>query len=139
MENCIFCQIIAGQIPASKVYEDEHVLAFLDISQVTKGHTLIIPKKHVRNILDMESQTAQEVFAPVPQLARALKKTTGAAGINLLNNSEEAAGQTVFHAHVHLIPRFDETDGLTVTFNMNEPDFDQLGQLAQAISQEVGK
>lgn len=135
MENCIFCQIVAGEIPASKVYEDDHVLAFLDISQVTKGHTLVIPKKHVRNLLDMDTETAQQVFAPVPNLARRLQVATGATGLNVLNNSEPVAGQTVFHAHIHLLPRFAETDGLKVDFQINEPDFDQLGQLAQAINE----
>ncbi|TWT09867.1 HIT family protein [Streptococcus sp. sy004] len=139
MQKCIFCQIVAGDIPASKVYEDEHVLAFLDITQVTKGHTLVIPKKHVRNLLDMDSETAQQVFAPIPQLARRLQTVTGASGLNVLNNSEAVAGQTVFHAHIHLIPRFNDEDCLTIDFKTNEPDFEQLSQLAKAITDEVEK
>lgn len=139
MEHCIFCQIIAGDIPASKVYEDEHVLAFLDITQVTQGHTLVIPKKHVRNLLDMDTETAQQVFAPVPQLARRLQTVTGASGLNIINNSEPVAGQTVFHAHIHLLPRFGETDGLNIDFQTNEPDFAQLAALAKAIRDEVSK
>ena len=95
MDNCIFCKIISGEIPSSKVYEDDKVLAFLDISQATKGHTLVIPKEHVRNILEMSAETAETVFSRVPKIARAVQKATGAIGMNILNNNEEVAGQTV--------------------------------------------
>lgn len=131
--DCLFCKIVAGDIPASKVYEDENILAFLDISQTTPGHTLVIPKKHYRNILDFDPQVAQDLFGQVPALARRLKKAVGAQGINVLNNSEEAAGQTVFHTHVHLLPRFEAGDGLEIQFQTQEPDFEHLAQLAQKI------
>ena len=108
MDNCIFCKIISGEIPSSKVYEDDKVLAFLDISQATKGHTLVIPKEHVRNILEMSAETAETVFSRVPKIARAVQKATKAIGMNILNNNEEVAGQTVFHAHIHLV-NFAET------------------------------
>ena len=137
MSDCIFCQIVAGQIPASKVYEDDQVLAFLDITQVTEGHTLIIPKNHCRNLLDMPEETASHLFSLVPKLGRALQKATGATGLNLLNNSEEVAGQTVFHAHIHLLPRFGQEDGLNITFKTNEPDFARLGTIAEQIAKEV--
>ena len=109
MDNCIFCKIISGEIPSSKVYEDDKVLAFLDISQATKGHTLVIPKEHVRNILEMSAETAETIFSRVPKIARAVQKATGAIGMNILNNNEEVAGQTVFHAHIHLVPRYVQT------------------------------
>ncbi len=131
--DCLFCKIVAGDIPASKVYEDEHILAFLDISQTTPGHTLVITKKHYRNILDLDPQVAQDLFGQVPALARRLKNAVGAQGINVLNNSEEAAGQTVFHTHVHLLPRFEAGDGLEIQFQTKEPDFEHLAQLAQKI------
>lgn len=137
MENCIFCQIVAGTIPASKIYEDQDSLAFLDITQVTKGHTLIIPKAHCQNLLDMDSQTAQQVFAKVPKLAQALVKTTGADGINLVNNSGQAAGQTVFHAHIHLVPRFAAGDNFQIHFTQNQPDFEQLAELAAHIREGI--
>lgn len=139
MTNCIFCQIIAGDIPACKVYEDEKVLAFLDITQVTKGHTLIIPKDHCRNLLDMPTETASYLFGLVPKLSKALLTSTGATGINLLNNSEEIAGQTVFHAHIHLIPRYQKNDGLTINFQTNDPDFTQLNQLSEEIAKETSQ
>ncbi|WP_165213220.1 HIT family protein [Streptococcus tangpeifui] len=137
MSDCIFCKIIAGEIPSSKVYEDDKVLAFLDISQTTKGHTLVIPKEHVRNVLEMSDQTAANVFARLPKLARAVKAATGAKGLNILNNNEEIAGQSVFHAHIHIIPRYSSQDEIAITFTEHEPDFDALGRLAQDIAKEV--
>ena len=133
MSECIFCQIVSGQIPSSKVYEDEEVLAFLDITQVTKGHTLVIPKKHYRNMLEMDAEAASSLFARVPKIAKQLQEKLGSSGINIINNNEEAAGQTVFHTHVHLLPRFDESDGLKLSFETHEPDFAALAQLAQEI------
>ena len=133
MSDCIFCQIVSGQIPSSKVYEDEEVLAFLDITQVTKGHTLVIPKKHYRNMLEMDAEAASSLFARIPKIAKQLQEKLGASGVNIINNNEEAAGQTVFHTHVHLLPRFDATDGLRLTFETHEPDFAALAQLAQEI------
>ncbi len=133
MTDCIFCKIVAGHIPASKVYEDEQVLAFLDITQVTPGHTLVIPKRHVADIFEMEDETASIVFARIPKIARQLKEKLGAKGLNIVNNNGEIAGQTVFHSHIHLLPRLDEKDGLDIRFNTHEPDFDALGQLAQTL------
>ena len=133
MDNCIFCKIISGEIPSSKVYEDDKVLAFLDISQATKGHTLVIPKEHVRNILEMSAETAETVFSRVPKIARAVQKATKAIGMNILNNNEEVAGQTVFHTHVHLVPRYGAEDDLKIDFVAHEPDFDKLAQVAETI------
>ena len=116
MDNCIFCRIVSGDIPSSKVYEDDEVLAFLDISQATKGHTLVIPKQHVRNVLEMDEDAASTVFSRVPKIARALKKATGASGMNIIANNEEIAGQTVFHAHIHLVPRYGDKDGLAISY-----------------------
>ena len=135
MTDCIFCKILAGEIPAAKVYEDQNVLAFLDISQVTPGHTLLIPKKHVRNVLEMDALTASQLFEAVPDLARKIMKATGALGMNIINNNEEIAGQTVFHAHIHLAPRYQEKDDLQISFKAHEPDFAKLARLAEKISQ----
>lgn len=135
MADCIFCKIIAGEIPSSKVYEDDRVVAFLDISQVTPGHTLVVPKQHFRNLLEMDADSTSQLFACVPDIARKVMKATGAKGMNILNNNEEIAGQTVFHTHVHLAPRYDETDGLQISFEAHEPDFPALAQLAEKIAQ----
>ncbi|MFU2164329.1 HIT family protein [Streptococcus pluranimalium] len=137
MENCIFCQIIKGDIPSAKVYEDDEVMAFLDITQTTTGHTLLIPKKHVRNVLDMTDDIAKEVFARLPKVARAVQKATDACGMNIINNNETIAGQTVFHAHIHLVPRFSDEDGIAITYTTHEPDFQALTQLASHIAKEV--
>ena len=135
MADCIFCKIIAGEIPSSKVYEDNQVVAFLDISQVTPGHTLVVPKQHFRNLLEMDADSTSQLFARVPDIARKVMKATGAKGMNILNNNEEIAGQTVFHTHVHLAPRYEETDGLQISFEAHEPDFPALAQLAEKIAQ----
>ena len=135
MADCIFCKIIAGEIPSSKVYEDDRVVAFLDISQVTPGHTLVVPKQHFRNLLEMDAGSVSQLFARVPDIARKVMKATGAKGMNILNNNEEIAGQTVFHTHVHLAPRYDETDGLQISFEAHEPDFPALAHLAEKIAQ----
>ncbi|AKI35932.1 TPA: HIT family protein [Streptococcus pyogenes] len=137
MENCIFCSIIQGDIPSSKVYEDEQVLAFLDISQTTKGHTLVIPKQHVRNLLEMTAETASHLFARIPKIVRAIQSATGATAMNIINNNEALAGQTVFHAHVHLVPRYNEEDGISIQYTTHEPDFPVLEKLARQINQEV--
>ncbi len=103
-ENCIFCKIIAGDIPSAKVYEDEHVLAFLDISQVTKGHTLVIPKTHIENVYEFTDELAKQYFHAVPKIARAIRDEFEPIGLNTLNNNGEKAGQSVFHYHMHIIP-----------------------------------
>ncbi|MDO4667117.1 MAG: HIT family protein [Streptococcus sp.] len=135
MSDCIFCKIIAGEIPSLKIYEDETVLAFLDISQVTPGHTLLIPKKHFRNFLEMDIESSNQLFSYLPNLAQKIMKATNATGMNILNNNEEIAGQTVFHTHIHLIPRYSQEDDLKITFTAHEPDFPSLTSLAEKISQ----
>ncbi|MGT2808491.1 HIT family protein [Streptococcus iniae] len=139
MDNCIFCSIVSGDIPSAKVYEDDQVLAFLDITQTTPGHTLLIPKQHVRNILEMNSDLASQTFAQLPKVARAVQKATQALGMNIINNNEEIAGQTVFHAHIHLVPRFGDKDGIAIQYTTHEPDFDKLASLASSIQKEVAQ
>ncbi|ENH96030.1 cell-cycle regulation histidine triad protein [Gracilibacillus halophilus YIM-C55.5] len=110
--DCIFCNIHSKEIPSAKVYEDEDVYAFLDLSQVTKGHTLIIPKTHSKDIYDTDEEVASRLFSRVPVVANAIKKAFQPSGLNILNNNEEFAGQSVFHLHIHLIPRYDHQDAL---------------------------
>lgn len=140
-ENCIFCKIVKGEIPSAKVYEDEHVYAFLDISQVTKGHTLVIPKKHTRNLYDTPSDIARELFSSVPKIANAIKDTYNAIGMNLLNNNEKAANQAVFHLHLHLIPKYNENEGFSVNWKTNENDYnmDDLKNIAGEIHSNIGE
>ena len=109
--NCIFCRIAKGEIPCAKVYEDDSVLAFLDLAPVHPGHTLIIPKSHFKDMLEVSSDLGTSVFAAIQKVAAAVLKATGAQGFNIMQNNGLAAGQTVFHIHWHIIPRFDD-DGL---------------------------
>ena len=102
--DCIFCKIVDGEIPSYKVYEDEVVLAFLDITQGTKGHTLVIPKKHVQNVYELDEEIASELFKRVPKIARAIKEAFHPIGLNIVNNNDKPL-QSVFHYHIHLIPR----------------------------------
>lgn len=118
---CIFCKIVAKEIPAEIIYEDETVLAFLDISQVTKGHTLVIPKKHFDNFLDCDPKTMFHVMEVAQQIGQHIMKKLHANGMNVLSNVNEVAGQSVFHFHTHLIPRYNEQDACIITFSNSKP------------------
>ena len=120
MENCIFCKIINGEIPSYKIYEDDDFLAFLDIAQTTKGHTLVIPKKHVVDVFEVDEDLMAKTYALVNKLAKQICTKLGANGVNLLNNNKEVAGQTVFHFHVHIIPRYDNDDKIVIKFLEND-------------------
>jgi len=109
-ENCVFCKIITGEIGSTPVYEDDAVFAFLDIRPNNPGHTLVVPKNHYRNIFDIEDGDMKELSVRVKKIASAVKEGVSADGINIAMNNELAAGQLVFHAHIHVIPRF-ENDG----------------------------
>lgn len=138
-DNCIFCKIIEGAIPCAKVYEDEHILAFLDISQSTKGHTLVIPKVHKQDVFALTPDIAAHLFSVVPGIAKAIQMEYGATGFNLLNNSGEQAGQTVFHFHLHLLPRYGKDDGFksTLVSFQNEYTPNVLQEMAGAIARRV--
>ncbi len=109
-ESCIFCKIVAGQIPASTVFEDEHLMAFLDIGPATHGHTLVVPKGHYESLADLPPDLAAAIGRTLPRLARAVVQATDAEGLNLVNNNGAVAGQSVFHVHFHLVPRFRDDD-----------------------------
>ena len=106
MSECVFCKIVKGELPAWKVYEDEDVVAFLDINPATPGHTLVVPKQHYRNILDAPDEVVAKVFKVAKKIAEATVKGLGAKGVNVITNAEEVAGQIVFHFHVHVVPRY---------------------------------
>ena len=102
------------------VYEDDQVLAILDLAQVTKGHTLVMPRKHVENLLECDDETAAYLIQIVKKLAVQIKERTGAAAVNILNNNGELAGQTVKHLHFHIIPRYSENDAFICEFKESE-------------------
>jgi histidine triad (HIT) family protein len=110
-DDCIFCRIIKGEIPSSKIFENEKVFAFLDIGPITKGHTLVVPKAHSENIFDIPEEDLCEVMKAAKKLSSAVKEATGSGGIVVGINNGKVAGQEVPHAHVHIIPR-KEGDGL---------------------------
>lgn len=109
-ENCIFCKILAGEIPSTAVYEDDSFRAILDASPAARGHVIILPKNHASNIFELPDEDASKIMVVAKKIATALKKTYHCDGVNILQNNGEAAGQTVFHLHVHVIPRFENDD-----------------------------
>ncbi|OZM58153.1 HIT family protein [Lottiidibacillus patelloidae] len=139
MSDCIFCKIIDGSIPSAKVYEDENVLAFLDISQVTKGHTLVIPKVHKENIFDLTPEIAGHLFQAIPKIANSINEQFQPVGVNLLNNNGEAAGQAVFHYHMHIIPRYGKGDGFGTVWKTHEKNYtsEDLSTIALQIANNI--
>jgi len=135
--DCIFCKILENEIPSYKIYEDENVFAFLDITQGTKGHTLIIPKSHVKNIYELDEETAANIFRVVPKIANALRIAFDPIGLNVINNNDEPL-QSVFHFHIHLIPRY-ENDGMKLSTNNNYGKFDNdyFNSLVESIKKEL--
>lgn len=117
---CVFCDIIAGKIPSYKVYEDDNYLAILDLAKTVKGHTLVMPKKHYPDMLAMPSAEYAALMAKVREIAADLVSKLNAEGFNILINTGERAGQSVKHLHVHILPRYDAEDGLTIEFKTQE-------------------
>lgn len=129
---CIFCEIIKGNIPSYKIYEDDYCMAFLDISQATIGHTLIVPKQHFENIFELDENVMEHLGKIVVKLSKKLKETLNLSALNVLNNNGANAGQTVNHFHIHLIPRYNEND-LTIKFNSNELSKEEFNDLLNKI------
>ena len=129
--NCVFCKIIAGEIPASVVFENEGVLAFLDIGPLSEGHVLVIPHEHYERVVDMPGPALTEIAIVLPKLGRALLEVTKAEAFNVLANNGEAAGQVVPHVHFHLIPRV-SGDGLGYRWNVGSYESGRIDELAAA-------
>lgn len=139
MTECIFCKIIDGTIPSAKIYEDENVYAFMDIMPVSEGHVLLIPKKHIENVYDFSEQEASNLFSVAPKIANALKEKFDLVGLNLLQNNGAEAGQSVFHFHLHFIPRYGETDGFKPGWEPKTSAYtpEQIAELAKSIRKEL--
>lgn len=131
-DNCIFCKIANGEIPSKTVYEDENFRAILDLSPAAKGHTLILPKNHYKNLFELPEETAAEVFAVAKKLGTQLVDKLHSDGLNIIQNNGEVAGQTVFHFHMHLIPRYKD-DGQKITWEQGEPSQEELEEIRQQI------
>ena len=128
-DDCLFCKIAAGELPSEIVQEDEHTIAFMDINPWTRGHALVIPKEHARNIHEISDESLARVMSAAKRLAAKVRDNLGADGINLLNSAEPAAWQTVFHFHVHVIPRY-EDDPLRLPGKPMEPGEGELDEVA---------
>lgn len=131
--ECIFCAIVEGKIPAAKVYENEYVLAFMDIAPANPGHLLIIPKQHYRNIFDLPAEVGSKIMEAAVSLAKAIREALNPDGLNLFQSNEPAAFQTVFHFHLHLIPRW-EGDPLRLPWRPSEGNMEQINDIASKIS-----
>ena len=132
MSDCVFCKIMEGQIPSAKVHEDGQTLAFMDIGQVNPGHVLVAVKPHVENIFGLDDALAAAVFRTAARVARAVKKAYSPQGVTLYQANGPAAGQTVFHFHLHLVPRYDN-DGMHLTWPAKNPPREQLDAEAAKI------
>jgi histidine triad (HIT) family protein len=131
--DCIFCQIVAGELPAHKVYEDEHTLAFMDINPATRGHALVIPRRHARNLLEIGAEDLSATALTAQQLARRVSDRLGAEGVNLINSCGAMAWQTVFHFHIHVIPRYRD-DPMKLPWTPAPGDMDAIAAVAKELA-----
>ena len=136
MADCIFCKLANGEIPTTTLYEDEDVRVIFDISPATKGHALVIPKKHAANVFEISEEGLAKAHIVAKKIATILKEETGCEGINILQNNGEAAGQTIFHLHIHIIPRY-KGDVANIKWDHIEPDSEYLEKLAQTVQEKM--
>jgi histidine triad (HIT) family protein len=130
--DCLFCKIVAGQIPAQIVDQDEHTISFMDINPWTRGHALVIPREHSRNLYEIDEANLARTAASAKRLALRMKERLGVDGVNLINSCEPAAWQTVFHFHVHVIPRYND-DPLELPVRPSEGDPDEIAGVADEL------
>jgi histidine triad (HIT) family protein len=133
MSDCIFCKIIAGEIPSFKIYEDESFIAILDRFPTSKGHTLIIPKRHAQDIFELTDNEASAILPLVKSLSAKIKTTLNCSGLNILQNNGKSAGQEIFHYHLHIIPRFDN-DGIKLHAQPTDPTLTELEAIAKQLA-----
>jgi histidine triad (HIT) family protein len=133
--DCLFCKIVAGELPATIVAEDERTIAFMDINPATRGHALVIPRAHARDLYDVDPEDLAAVAVAAQRLAARVRDNLGADGVNLLNSSGAAAWQTVFHFHVHVIPRY-EGDPLRLPWVPASGDMDEIKAAAAQLTEQ---
>lgn len=132
MEDCIFCKIIDGKIPAAKIYEDEKIISFLDIMPANKGHCLVVPKKHSQTLIEMSEDDVVAAIKAAKKVARALSLSFGNGSFNVVMNNGKEAGQLVNHAHIHLIPRF-QKDRLRIKWSHLKYEGDEMKEYSEKI------
>jgi histidine triad (HIT) family protein len=130
--DCIFCKIVAGELPGTIVDEDERTISFMDINPATRGHVLVIPRKHARDLLEIEPDELQAVAVAAQRLAKLVPERLGADGVNLINSCGAVAWQTIFHFHIHVIPRY-EGDPLRLPWVPGPGDAEEIAAAAQAL------
>ena len=131
-DDCIFCKIVAGEIPAERVDEDEHTIAFMDLNPWTRGHALVVPREHTRNLYEIGDDELARTAVAAKRLAARMPDRLGCDGVNLINSCERAAWQTVFHFHMHVIPRY-EDDPMQLPTRPQEADRDELRRVADEL------
>src|ERR687894_2804620 len=131
-DDCIFCKIAAGELPSEIVQEDEHTVAFMDLNPWTRGHALVVPRRHTPNLYEIDDDDLRHTAVAARRLARRMRERLGCDGINLLNAAEPAAWQTVFHFHLHVIPRYHD-DSLEVPTRPMQADADDLAGVANEL------
>ena len=136
MTDCIFCKLVAGQIPSTKVHEDEHTLAFMDLGQVNPGHVLVAVKKHSANLYELDDVQAAAVARATVKISKAIKAAFQPEGLSVYQANGKPAGQTVFHYHVHLLPRH-EADGMELTWPVKNPPREKLEGYAEKIRKQL--
>jgi histidine triad (HIT) family protein len=136
MTDCVFCKIVAGQIPSTRVFEDEHTVAFMDIGQVNPGHVLVAVKKHADNLYALDDAQAAAVARTSARVARAIRDAFKPEGLSVYQANGKAAGQTVFHYHVHLLPRH-AGDGMELTWPVKNPPRETLAGYAEKIREQL--
>lgn len=131
-ENCIFCKIANGEIPSKTLYEDDKFRVILDLGPATKGHALILPKDHYKNLYELPEDYAADVIKLAKKMMTQMTEKLGCEGFNLVQNNGELAGQTVFHFHMHMIPRY-QNDGQTIGWKPGEPTQEELEEIRKQI------
>lgn len=131
-DNCIFCKLANGVFPTNTIYEDEDFRVILDLEPAAKGHALILPKEHYKNLYELPDETAGKVMKLAKKMAIRMTDKLGADGFNLVQNNNEIAGQTVFHFHLHLIPRYND-DGQKIAWENNSPSPEELKAIKDTI------
>ena len=135
-KDCIFCKIAAGEIPSATLYEDDDFRVILDLGPASKGHALILPKEHYRNLYDIDEEVVAKAMILAKKMVNKLTKVLDCDGYNIVQNNEECAGQSVFHFHMHLVPRFIK-DTVTVTWVPGQSDNEELDQLSKALRKRI--
>ena len=133
--NCILCKIANGEIPSTTLYEDEDFRVILDLGPATRGHALLLPKNHFANLFELDDETAQKAILVAKKIAGKMKDALGADGFNLVQNNGEAAGQTVFHFHMHLIPRY-ENDNAGILWEPGETTPEDMAEVKRLVDGE---